>query len=73
MLLALPALWLATAPPRALRLAHCAQVQCGDTQVDEKIEAKINQFYGWVEKHPGKHGQVWPQLCFCLRLGEQSG
>lgn len=39
-------------------LLRAVQVQCGDPQVDEKIESKINQFYSWVEKHPGKHGQV---------------
>ncbi|KAK9803935.1 hypothetical protein WJX72_006313 [[Myrmecia] bisecta] len=33
-------------------------VQCGDEKVDAKIEEKINQFYAWVEKHPGKRGQV---------------
>lgn len=41
-------------------LLRAVQVQCGDSQVDEKIESKINQFYSWVEKHPGKHGQVSP-------------
>ncbi|KAK9826858.1 hypothetical protein WJX81_000664 [Elliptochloris bilobata] len=46
-------------------------VQCGDPQVDEKIEAKINQFYGWVEKHPGKHGQV--SLSFYEKRKKQSG
>ena len=34
------------------------QVQCGDPAVEKKIEEKINQFYAWTEKHPGKRGQV---------------
>ena len=34
------------------------QVQCGDASVETKIEDKINQLYAWVEKHPGKRGQV---------------
>ncbi len=39
-------------------LACVQQVQCGDTLVERVIEEKIDQFYGWVEKHPGKRGQV---------------
>lgn len=35
-----------------------AQVQCGDQLVERVIEEKIDQFYGWVEKHPGRRGQV---------------
>lgn len=34
------------------------QVQCGDQLVERVIEEKIDQFYGWVEKHPGRRGQV---------------
>ena len=34
------------------------QVQCGDPSVEKKIEDKISLLYGWVEKHPGKRGQV---------------
>ena len=34
------------------------QVQCGELFVEKSIEEKIDQFYSWVEKHPGKRGQV---------------
>lgn len=34
------------------------QVHCGEPLVDRSIEEKIDQFYSWVEKHPGKRGQV---------------
>ncbi len=26
--------------------------------MERVIEEKIDQFYGWVEKHPGRRGQV---------------
>ncbi|EIE19548.1 DUF1649-domain-containing protein [Coccomyxa subellipsoidea C-169] len=39
-------------------LFEITYVQCGDTLVERVIEEKIDQFYGWVEKHPGKRGQV---------------
>lgn len=38
--------------------AIAVQVQCGDQLVERVIEEKIDQFYGWVEKHPGRRGQV---------------
>ncbi|KAJ4966586.1 hypothetical protein NE237_018435 [Protea cynaroides] len=33
-------------------------VQCGDAEVEKKIEEKIDQFIGWVEKHPNKKSQI---------------
>ena len=34
------------------------QVQCGDTELEKKIEEKVEQFCSWAEKHPNKKGQV---------------
>ncbi|XP_038989285.1 autophagy-related protein 101-like isoform X3 [Phoenix dactylifera] len=33
-------------------------VQCGDAELERKIDEKINLFIGWVEKHPNKKSQV---------------
>jgi hypothetical protein len=33
-------------------------VQCGDPAVEKTIEEYITQFDSWVERHPGKRGQV---------------
>ncbi|XP_042509002.1 autophagy-related protein 101 isoform X2 [Macadamia integrifolia] len=33
-------------------------VQCGDAELEKKIEEKIDQFIGWVEKHPNKKSQI---------------
>ena len=44
---------------------HLLQVQCGEHFVERSIEDKIDQFYAWVEKHPGKRGQV----CCCAAAG----
>ncbi|CAL9173525.1 unnamed protein product [Musa hybrid cultivar] len=33
-------------------------VQCGDHELEKKIDEKINQFIGWVEKHPNRKSQV---------------
>jgi len=33
-------------------------VQCGDVEVEKKIEEKITQFITWAEKHPNRKGQV---------------
>ncbi|XP_043711615.1 autophagy-related protein 101 isoform X2 [Telopea speciosissima] len=33
-------------------------VQCGDAELEKKIEDKIDQFIGWVEKHPNKKSQI---------------
>ncbi|RWW39219.1 hypothetical protein BHE74_00055480, partial [Ensete ventricosum] len=34
-------------------------VQCGDHELEKKIDEKINQFIGWVEKHPNRKSQVY--------------
>lgn len=33
-------------------------MQCGDVELEKKIDEKIEQFIGWVEKHPNKKSQV---------------
>ncbi|KAF3781325.1 Autophagy-related protein 101 [Nymphaea thermarum] len=33
-------------------------VQCGDADLEKKIEEKIDQFIAWVEKHPNKKSQI---------------
>ncbi|CAA7393869.1 unnamed protein product [Spirodela intermedia] len=33
-------------------------VQCGDAELEKKIEEKVDHFCSWVEKHPNKKGQV---------------
>ncbi|KAJ6916175.1 hypothetical protein NC652_018768 [Populus alba x Populus x berolinensis] len=33
-------------------------VQCGDVELEKKIEEKIDQFISWVEKHPNKKSQI---------------
>jgi len=33
-------------------------VQCGDPDLERKIEEKIDQFVSWVEKHPNKKSQM---------------
>ncbi|KAJ7944385.1 Autophagy-related protein [Quillaja saponaria] len=33
-------------------------VQCGDMELEKKIEEKIEQFVSWVEKHPNKKSQI---------------
>ncbi|URE28833.1 hypothetical protein MUK42_18242 [Musa troglodytarum] len=38
------------------------QVRCGDHEIEKKIDEKIDQFVGWVEKHPNRKGQVTPFL-----------
>lgn len=39
-------------------LFEITYVHCGDTELDKKIEEKIDQFMIWVEKHPNKKCQV---------------
>ncbi|XP_050208411.1 autophagy-related protein 101 isoform X3 [Mercurialis annua] len=34
------------------------KVQCGDIEVEKKIDEKIEQFISWVEKHPNKKSQI---------------
>ncbi|KAL3725949.1 hypothetical protein ACJRO7_030915 [Eucalyptus globulus] len=41
-----------------LELFDITYVQCGDPEVEKKIEEKIEQFIGWVEKHPNKKSQI---------------
>lgn len=38
-------------------------MQCGDQEVEKKIDEKIEQFIGWVEKHPNKKSQVRTSNC----------
>ncbi|URE28832.1 hypothetical protein MUK42_18242 [Musa troglodytarum] len=33
-------------------------VRCGDHEIEKKIDEKIDQFVGWVEKHPNRKGQI---------------
>lgn len=33
-------------------------VQCGDAELEKKVEEKIDQFMGWVEKHPNRKSQI---------------
>ncbi|CAK7339423.1 unnamed protein product [Dovyalis caffra] len=40
-------------------------VQCGDVELEKKIEEKIDQFISWVEKHPNKKSQI------CLSFYEE--
>ena len=54
------------------------QVKCGDREVDKRVEEKINQFYTWLDRHPGKRGQVdttaihnsfeWPVMPMAARM-----
>ncbi|KAF4369821.1 hypothetical protein F8388_019701 [Cannabis sativa] len=41
-----------------LELFDITYVQCGDLEIEKKIEEKIEQFISWVEKHPIKKSQV---------------
>ena len=34
------------------------QVQCGDGELERRIEEKIDLFVAWVEKHPNKKCHV---------------
>ena len=33
-------------------------MQCGEVELEKKIDEKIEQFVCWVEKHPNKKSQV---------------
>lgn len=48
-------------------LFEITYVQCGDAEVEKKIEEKIDQFIGWIEKHPNKKSQI------CLSFYEVKG
>ncbi|KAK8923699.1 hypothetical protein KSP39_PZI019441 [Platanthera zijinensis] len=39
-------------------LFEITYVQCGDSDLEKKIEEKIDQFMIWVEKHPNRKCQV---------------
>ncbi|RWW10497.1 hypothetical protein GW17_00025958, partial [Ensete ventricosum] len=41
------------------RSQYLMKVQCGDHELEKKIDEKINQFIGWVEKHPNRKSQVY--------------
>ncbi|XP_012079158.1 autophagy-related protein 101 isoform X2 [Jatropha curcas] len=41
-----------------LELFDITYVQCGDFEVEKKIDEKIEQFISWVEKHPNKKSQI---------------
>ncbi|KAF4393138.1 hypothetical protein CsatB_024419 [Cannabis sativa] len=41
-----------------LELFDITYVQCGDLEIEKKIEEKIEQFISWVEKHPNKKSQI---------------
>ncbi|XP_065875426.1 autophagy-related protein 101 isoform X1 [Euphorbia lathyris] len=41
-----------------LELFEITYVQCGDIDVEKKIDEKIEQFISWVEKHPNKKSQI---------------
>ncbi|POO02723.1 Autophagy-related protein [Trema orientale] len=41
-----------------LELFEITYVQCGDFEIEKKIDEKIEQFISWVEKHPNKKSQI---------------
>ncbi|KAL9269320.1 Autophagy-related protein [Drosera capensis] len=41
-----------------LQLFDITYVQCGDVEIERKIDEKIDQFISWVEKHPHKKSQI---------------
>ncbi|KAK9285151.1 hypothetical protein L1049_024336 [Liquidambar formosana] len=41
-----------------LDLFEITYVQCGDVELEKKIDEKIDQFIAWVEKHPNKKSQI---------------
>ncbi|CAN1343583.1 Autophagy-related protein 101 [Linum perenne] len=41
-----------------LELFDITYVQCGDVELEKKIDEKIEQFISWVEKRPNKKSQV---------------
>ncbi|KAI4314925.1 hypothetical protein L6164_027785 [Bauhinia variegata] len=41
-----------------LELFDITYVQCGDMELEKKIDDKIEQFISWVEKHPNKKSQI---------------
>lgn len=43
------------------------QVQCGEIEVEKKIDDKIEQFITWIGKHPNKKSQV-PSFSLSLSI-----
>ncbi|KAK7359900.1 hypothetical protein VNO77_01868 [Canavalia gladiata] len=41
-----------------LELFDVTYVQCGEAELEKKIDEKIEQFVCWVEKHPNKKSQI---------------
>lgn len=41
-----------------LELFEITYVQCGDLELEKKIDEKIEHFMSWVEKHPNKKCQI---------------
>ncbi|KAL9815689.1 hypothetical protein AtNW77_Chr5g0154281 [Arabidopsis thaliana] len=41
-----------------LELFEITYVQCGEIEVEKKIDEKIEQFINWIEKHPNKKSQI---------------
>ncbi|XP_061363423.1 autophagy-related protein 101 isoform X2 [Gastrolobium bilobum] len=41
-----------------LELFDVTYVQCGEVELEKKIDEKIEQFICWVEKHPNKKSQI---------------
>ncbi|XP_074295408.1 autophagy-related protein 101-like isoform X1 [Silene latifolia] len=41
-----------------LELFDITYVQCGDVELEKKIDEKIEHFISWVEKHPNKKSQI---------------
>ncbi|XP_028760429.1 autophagy-related protein 101 isoform X2 [Neltuma alba] len=48
-----------------LELFDITYVQCGEDELEKKVDDKIEQFISWVEKHPNKKSQV------CLSFYEE--
>ncbi|XP_030923398.1 autophagy-related protein 101-like [Quercus lobata] len=43
---------------RVMVTTSAAYVQCGDVELEKKIDEKIEHFISWVEKHPNKKSQI---------------
>ncbi|KAF4375750.1 hypothetical protein F8388_014472 [Cannabis sativa] len=52
-----------------LELFDITYVQCGDLEIEKKIEEKIEQFISWVEKHPNKKSQIYDFDRDCKDVG----
>ncbi|GMH14764.1 hypothetical protein Nepgr_016605 [Nepenthes gracilis] len=53
-----PALVLVRPKDVDLQLFDITYVQCGDVELENKIDEKIDQFIYWLEKHPNKKSQI---------------